>query len=118
MIGAFYMNVYVRSNIYFVSLVTIRLVRQKVACVFVSCYLYRIISICLHFLIVQRISVSVTVFADLNASPHNITREKFFNCYLAVPRPTLGHFRGDSFINPMLITAFSTISTRMSPGAS
>ena len=33
----------------------------------------------------------------------------FFNCYLAVPRPTLGHSRGDSLTNPMLITAFSTI---------
>ena len=30
----------------------------------------------------------------------------FFNCYLAVPRPTLGHSQGDSLINPMLITAF------------
>ena len=40
----------------------------------------------------------------------------FFNCYLAVPRPTLGHSRGDSLTNPMLITVFSTISTRRSPG--
>ena len=30
----------------------------------------------------------------------------FFNCYLAVPRPTLGHYRGDSLTHPMLITAF------------
>ena len=30
----------------------------------------------------------------------------FFNCYLAAPRPTLGHSQGDSFTNPMLITAF------------
>ena len=30
----------------------------------------------------------------------------FFNCYLAVPRPTLGHSQGDSLTNPMLITAF------------
>ena len=29
-----------------------------------------------------------------------------FNCYLAAPRPTLGHSRGDSLTNPMLITAF------------
>ena len=28
----------------------------------------------------------------------------FFNCYLAVPRPTFGHSQGD--VNPMLITAF------------
>ena len=30
----------------------------------------------------------------------------FFNCYLVVPRPTLGHSQGDSLTNPMLITAF------------
>ena len=30
----------------------------------------------------------------------------FFNCYLAVPRPTLGHSQGDSLTNLMLITAF------------
>ena len=30
----------------------------------------------------------------------------FFNCYLAVLRPTLDHSRGDSFTNPMLIIAF------------
>ena len=29
-----------------------------------------------------------------------------FNCYLAAARPTLGHSQGDSFTNPMLITAF------------
>ena len=30
----------------------------------------------------------------------------FFNCYLAVPRPTLGHSQGDSLTNPLLITVF------------
>ena len=30
----------------------------------------------------------------------------FFNCYLAVPRPTLDHSQGDNLPNPMLITAF------------
>ena len=30
----------------------------------------------------------------------------FFNCYLAAPRPTLGHYRGGSLTQPMLITAF------------
>ena len=30
----------------------------------------------------------------------------FFNCYLAVPRPTLGHSQGDSLTNLMLITVF------------
>ena len=29
----------------------------------------------------------------------------FFNCYLAVPQPTLGHSQGDSLTNLMLITA-------------
>ena len=33
----------------------------------------------------------------------------FFNCYLAVPRPTLGHSQGDSLTNPMLITAYVRI---------
>ena len=32
--------------------------------------------------------------------------EYFFNCYLAAPRPTLGHYRGDSLTHPMLITAY------------
>ena len=30
----------------------------------------------------------------------------FFNYYLAAPRPTSGHYRGDSLTHPMLITAF------------
>ena len=30
----------------------------------------------------------------------------FFNCYLAVPWPTLGHSQGDSLTNRMLITVF------------
>ena len=34
--------------------------------------------------------------------PHCI----FFSCYLAVPRPTLGHSQGDSLTNLILITAF------------
>ena len=29
-----------------------------------------------------------------------------FNCYLAVPQPTLGHSQEDSLTNPMLITVF------------
>ena len=32
--------------------------------------------------------------------------EFFFNCYLAAPRPTLGHYQGDSLNHSMLITAF------------
>ena len=30
----------------------------------------------------------------------------FFNCYLAAPLPTLGHFWGDILTHPMLFTAF------------
>ena len=37
----------------------------------------------------------------------------FFNCYLAAPRPTLGHYRGDSFNHPMLITAFYIFDPRV-----
>ena len=31
----------------------------------------------------------------------------FFNCYLAVPQPTMGHSHGDSLSNLTLITAFA-----------
>ena len=31
----------------------------------------------------------------------------FFNCYLAAPRPTLGHSQGDSLTNSMLFTAIN-----------
>ena len=41
----------------------------------------------------------------------------FLTAFLAVPRPTLGHFRRDNLINPMFIILFS-ISIRRSPGAS
>ena len=42
------------------------------------------------------------------AKTHLLVKTKyiFFNCYLAVSRPTLGHSQGDSLTNPMLITAF------------
>ena len=36
-----------------------------------------------------------------------------FNCYLAAPRPTLGHYRGDSLTHPMLITAFYIFDPRV-----
>ena len=42
----------------------------------------------------------------------------FFNCYLAIPQPTLGHSQGDSLTNLMLITAFCTYLTQRSLGAS
>ena len=32
----------------------------------------------------------------------------FFNWYLTAPRSTLGHCRGDSLTNPMLITMFDS----------
>ena len=31
---------------------------------------------------------------------------QFFNCYLAVPRPIVGRYRGDGRTNPIVITAF------------
>ena len=42
----------------------------------------------------------------LSYTSNTITILSFFNCYLAVPRPTLGHSQGDSLTNPMLITSF------------
>ena len=36
----------------------------------------------------------------------------FFNYYLPSPRPTLGHCRGESLTNAMLITAFDAYSIR------
>ena len=37
---------------------------------------------------------------------HILLSLHFFNCYLAAPRPTLGHCRRDSLIHSMLISAF------------
>ena len=34
-----------------------------------------------------------------------------YNCFLAVPQPTLDHLQRDSLINPMFIKVFSTILT-------
>ena len=42
----------------------------------------------------------------------------YINCYLAAPRPTLDHYRGDSLTHPMLITLRFPFSTRGSLGAS
>lgn len=42
----------------------------------------------------------------------------FFNCYLGVSRPTLGHSWEDNLTKSMFITVFSTILARMSPGPS
>ena len=35
----------------------------------------------------------------------------FFICYLADPRPNVGHYQGDSLINPMLLTELFPAST-------
>lgn len=42
----------------------------------------------------------------------------FLICYLAAPRPTLGHYLGDNLTHQMLISAFQLISTQGSLGAS
>ena len=39
------------------------------------------------------------------------------NCFLAIPKQNLAHSQRGSLTNPILITAFSTIFTRRSPGA-
>ena len=41
----------------------------------------------------------------------------FVNYYLAGPQPTLGDFQRNSLTDPMVITAFSIISTWSTPGA-
>ena len=46
---------------------------------------------------------------DDNNNNDNINGEWFFNCYLAAPRPNLGHYRGT---HPMLITAFYIFDLR------
>ena len=47
---------------------------------------------------------------DLPDGSYNVSEIQdyyyFFNCYLVAPRPTSGHYRGDSLTHPMLITAF------------
>ena len=55
-------------------------------------------------LIVNRCNCEAFVFVVYTTMRYRIFF--FFNCYLADPRPTLGHSQGDSLTNPMLITAF------------
>ena len=43
---------------------------------------------------------------------NDIINELFFNCYLAVPRPTFGHSQRDSLTNSMLITAFVNVQPK------
>ena len=56
----------------------------------------------------QRKVFSVDVKNNFNMScvDKSHTCAFFLNCYLAAPRPTLGHFRGDSLTHLMLITVF------------
>ena len=49
-----------------------------------------------------------------NVKPNLSKNATFSNCYLAVPRQTLGHFSGNSLPNPTLIMALSTFSTQRS----
>ena len=57
--------------------------------------------------------IQLNIFSDIIINIFiNILREWgyaiafFFNCYLAAPRPTLGHCRGGSLTHPILITVF------------
>ena len=66
--------------------------------------------------LVENISKNLRSFLEINPMQKEVLLSRklqdhafsFFNCYLAVPWPTLGHCRGDSLTNPILITAFST----------
>ena len=53
-----------------------------------------------------RCSSEVAELVPLRYSRYSDKFFIFFNCYLAAPRPTLGHSQGDSLTNPMLITAY------------
>ena len=57
-------------------------------------------------------------FSNGEINPFQLSGFFFVFFVLTVSRPTLGHSRGDSLTSPMLIAAFSTISTQRSPGAS
>ena len=55
----------------------------------------------------QKMYCSAGVLEYISLNPLKIAWKEFFlNCYLAVPRPTLGHYRRGSLTHPMLITAF------------
>ena len=44
------------------------------------------------------------ILPHVNMRTNSVCLFFFFNCYLPVPRPTLGHSRGDSLSNAMLVT--------------
>ena len=58
--------------------------------------------------------------ATVSSTPTKVTAKLnnlvFFICYLAALQPTLGHWRGGSITNPIIITAFVTYLTHTSPG--
>ena len=47
------------------------------------------------------------LFDNIKKDSHEIREKNFFNCYLATPRQTLGHYREESLTHAMLITAFT-----------
>ena len=62
-------------------------------------------------------AIYILFFLDLKTNYDYGFMKEIFNCYLAAQWPTLGHCWGGNLTSPMLITAFSTYSTRRSPGA-
>ena len=75
-----------------------------------------------HCLVLCMSSIQVSLYLFSYKTCHfqldNQRSLDFLNFYLAAPRPTLGHYRGNSLIELMLLTAFSTILTRRPLGAS
>ena len=68
---------------------------------YVPCRHFRLLS----WLQCQNNVKKVAFFVDFFLYFHSF----FLNCYLAVPRPTLGHSPGDSLTNLMLITTYVRI---------
>ena len=55
----------------------------------------------------SKILLTVVIVSSNNSDPEFLdVHVIFFNCYLAAPRPTLGHYWGDSLNHPMLITTY------------
>ena len=54
-----------------------------------------------------KIMIICYTFTEIRCVTYFSFWSTFFNCYLAVPWPTLGHSQEDSLTNPMLITAFN-----------
>ena len=82
--------------------------------------IHRIIfgALLVHYLSLKTPKWNTDLIGSLNKKKKERKRERkisrpivfintlIFNCYLAAPRPTLGHCRGDRVTHPMLITAF------------